>query len=85
MKRIWNWYYQKASIRIKLVISYLVLVLLPILGLGLYSYHISTENLLEQTRQSVKENVSLISYSLNNNIQRENDNIKYLSYNVRFR
>lgn len=85
MKQIWDWYYKRASIRTKLVIGYLVLVLLPVLGLGLYSYHISTANLLEQTRQSVEENVSLLSYSLNNNIQRENDNIKYLSYNARFR
>lgn len=85
MKKLWNWYYGKASIRKKLVISYLVLVLLPILGLGLYSYHISTRNLLEQTRQTIEGNISSIAYSLENNIQRENDNIKYLSYNVRFR
>lgn len=85
MKRMWNWYYGKASIRTKLVISYLLLVLLPILGLGVYSYHISTENLLEQTKQTIEANVSSISYSLNSNIQRENDNIKYLSYNSKFR
>lgn len=85
MTQIWNWYYRRASIRTKLVISYLILVLLPIFGLGFYSYHISTENLLEQTRQAVEENLSLISSSINDKIQRENDNIKYLSYNVRFR
>ena len=85
MKRMWNWYYGKASIHTKLVISYLVLVLLPILGLGLYSYHVSTQNLLKQTRQTIESNVSSISYSLNSNIQRENDNIKYLSYNTNFR
>ena len=85
MKRIWNWYYGKASIRKKLVLSYLFLVLLPILGLGVYSYHISTENLLHQTRQTIEANISSISYSLNSNIQRENDNIKYLSYNSKFR
>lgn len=85
MKRMWNWYCSKASIRTKLVISYLLLVLLPILGLGIYSYHISTVNLLEQTQQTIETNISSISYSLNNNIQRENDNIKYLSYNNKFR
>ena len=85
MKKIWNWYYGKASIRTKLVLSYLFLVLLPILGLGVYSYHISTENLLDQTKQTIEANISSMSYSLNSNIQRENDNIKYLSYNSKFR
>ena len=85
MKKIWNWYYGKASIRTKLVLSYLFLVFLPILGLGVYSYYISTENLLNQTRQTIEANISSISYSLNSNIQRENDNIKYLSYNSKFR
>lgn len=85
MKRIWNWYYGKASIRKKLVLSYLSLVLLPILGLGVYSYYISTENLMYQTRQTIESNISSISYGLNSNIKRENDNIKYLSYNSKFR
>ena len=31
MKKIWDWYYGKASIRKKLIISYLILVILPIL------------------------------------------------------
>ena len=75
MREIWNWYYGKASIRTKLVLSYLFLVLLPILGLGVYSYHISTENLLDQTKQTIEANISSMSYSLNSNIQRENDNI----------
>ena len=65
MREIWNWYYGKASIRTKLVLSYLFLVLLPILGLGVYSYHISTENLLDQTKQTIEANISSMSYSLN--------------------
>ena len=85
MKKIWNWYYGTATIRKKLVISYLVLVLFPILILGLYSYHISKKSLLEQTRSTVEGNLSSIADSMERNIQRENDNIKYLSYNVKFR
>ena len=38
MKKLWNWYYGGASIRKKLVISYLVLVLIPIFVLGIESY-----------------------------------------------
>lgn len=85
MKKMWNWYYGSATIRKKLVISYLVLVLLPILVLGMYSYRISRQALIEQTKNTMESNVSSIAYSLDNNIQRENDNIRYLSYNANFR
>lgn len=40
-EKIWDWYYGKASIRKKLIISYLILVILPILVLGMYSYYVS--------------------------------------------
>ena len=85
MKKIWNWYYGKASIRKKLIISYLILVMLPILVLGMYSYYVSKKNLIRQTKHTMESNVDAISYSLQNDIQRENDNIKYLSYNAKLR
>lgn len=69
----------------KIVISYLILVLFPIIVLGIYSYHISKTKLIDQTRHTMEGNVSSITYSLENNIRRENDNIKYLSYNARLR
>ena len=67
------------------MISYLILVLFPIIVLGIYSYHISKTKLIDQTRHTMEGNVSSITYSLENNIRRENDNIKYLSYNARLR
>lgn len=85
MKKFLKWYYGEASIRKKLVISYLILVLLPIVILGTYSYKIAKNNLIYQTTETVKNNVSAIGYSLNSDIQREYDNIKYLSYNSNFR
>ena len=85
MKRIVHWYYGKASIRKKLVISYLILVLIPVIVLGVYSYHNAIDNLIEQTRDAINSNVSIISYSLQVNIDREEDNLKYLSYNKDFR
>lgn len=85
MRKLWNWYYGGASIRKKLIISYLVLVLFPILVLGIYSYHVSRENLIRQTRSTMESNVSSIAYNLQSSIQRENDNIKYLSYNAKLR
>ncbi len=85
MKKLLRWYYGNASIRNKLILSYALLVAIPLLVLGIYSYQISRQNLLEQTEDTIKNNVSIIASSLNNNIQRENDNIKYLSYNTGFR
>lgn len=85
MKKLMKWYYGKASIRKKLVISYLILVLLPIIVLGLFSYHTATKNLLNQTKDAMAGNVSSITYNLKANLSREEDNVKYLSYNVSFR
>ena len=53
MKKIWDWYYGKASIRKKLIISYLILVILPILVLGMYSYYVSKKNLIRQTKHTI--------------------------------
>lgn len=85
MKKILLWYYGDATIRKKLVISYVILISIPILFLGCYSYHIAKKNLMEQTYQTMESNVDSINYNLQTNIQRENDNIEYLSYNGEFR
>ncbi|MDD2957653.1 MAG: histidine kinase [Lachnospiraceae bacterium] len=85
MKKLLEWYYGKASIRRKLVISYLILVLLPLVVLGSYSYHIARKNLLIQTKDTMKSNVDSIAYNMQTNVSREEDNLKYLSYNSSFR
>ena len=46
MKRLLKWYYGSASIRKKLVISYLLLITVPILVLGVYSYSVSKLSLI---------------------------------------
>lgn len=85
MKRIWNWYYGKASIHKKIMISCQILVFIPIIILGIYSYQVSRNNLLSQTRQTMESNVESMSYNMDNDISRENDNIKFWSYNSRLR
>lgn len=85
MRKIVDWYYGKARLRTKLVISYLILVSLPLVVLGVYSYHISKENLIEQTLDTISSNVASVTYTLQVNLERENDNLKYLSYNSDFR
>jgi two-component system sensor histidine kinase YesM len=85
MKKLIDWYYGKASIRFKIISSYLALIILPIAILGIYSFRLSRDNLMVQTQNTMESNVSSIVYNLNENIRRENDNIKYLSYNSSFR
>lgn len=85
MKKLVKWYYGNASIRSKLIYSYALLVSIPLLVLGIYSYRTSRENLLIQTRDTIQSNVSIMASGLNHNIKRENDNIRYLSYNTGFR
>lgn len=84
-KSLWQWYCGSASIRKKLVISYFVLVTIPILTLGFYSFSISRRNLMEQTEATMRNNVVQMTEELNATLKRENDNIKYLSYNSKFR
>ena len=85
MKRLLNWYYGSASIRKKLVISYLLLITVPILVLGVYSFSVSKRNMERQTEETIRNNVRLMASDLETSLKRENDNIKYLSYNVKFR
>lgn len=85
MKRIMKWYYGRASIRKKLVISYLLLVAVPILALGTYAYHNARRNLINQTKTTMRNNVETLKSDMESRLSRENDNIKYLSYNAKFR
>ena len=58
--RCWHWFMGKASIRRKLIISFAILVSIPIVILGVYSFHVSNRNLLEQTKKTVDNNLSLL-------------------------
>lgn len=80
-----TWYYGRASIKTKLVISYFLLVTIPILVLGGYSFSISRKNMEQQTLNTMENNVSLIASELEVSLERENANIRYLSYNTLFR
>ena len=57
MKRLLKWYYGSASIRKKLVISYLLLITVPILVLGVYSYSVSKRNMERQKEETIRNNV----------------------------
>lgn len=85
MLHFFKWYYESANLRKKLLISYFLLVLLPILFLGIYSYNSSKDSFLEQTELTMEDAATSMQASLDSIITREDDNIRYLTYNAYFR
>ncbi|MBQ9991175.1 MAG: histidine kinase [Lachnospiraceae bacterium] len=85
MKGIWKWFVKKASIKKKLIISYMALVLIPILILGCYSFYTANQNLLDQTDKTMSNNLERMVSELNSKFEREQDFTKYLAYNLEFR
>ena len=68
------------SIRKTLIRAIIFLTIVPILILGVYSYNVARNNLIEQTRIAMIGNVSVIAYGIENNAKRENDVVKFFSY-----
>ncbi len=73
------------SIRKTLIRSIILLNIIPIVILGVYSYTVAKNNLIEQTRIAMIGNVSVIAYGIENNAKRENDVVKFFSYEDKFR
>ena len=63
----------------------MILVLIPIIILGYYSFRISNGNLVEQTEKTMDNNLERVVSEMNSKIGRENDFMKYLAYNLEFR
>lgn len=85
MKRLLLWFRTNASIRKKLVISFSLLVCIPILVLGIFSFTQARSNILHQTSYTVKSNLARLSSELETRLQKEVDDTKYLAYNLNFR
>ena len=73
------------GIRGKLMGSFTVLLAIPILILGIYTYHLSKRNLEEQSVEVVENNLSGLVSELDARCAREDTYIKYLAYNLKFR
>ena len=62
-----------------------VLIVVPIIILGVFISYFAKNNLIRQTKLSMKGNVDVIATGLENNCKRENDVIKFFSYEEQFR
>lgn len=83
--KFWHWFTGKASIRKKLIISFAALVSIPIFILGVYSFHVSSRNLLEQTKKTVDNNLDTLVMEMEARFGRETDFTKFLAYHLSFR
>lgn len=83
--RFWHWFTGKASIRKKLIISFTVLVSIPITILGVYSFYVSNRNLLDQTKKTVDNNLGRLVMEMEAWFGRETDFTKFLAYHLSFR
>jgi signal transduction histidine kinase/DNA-binding response OmpR family regulator/HAMP domain-containing protein len=68
------------KIKTQLRMVFLVLIVIPIVILGLYSYILARNNLIAQTKVSIQGGVNVISNGLDNNAKRESDVLKFFSY-----
>ena len=73
------------SIRKTLIRIFSVLIIVPILMLGSYSYIVARNNLIEQTKIAMIGNVDVISHGIENAVKKENDVVKFFSYEDAFR
>lgn len=85
IKKMWNWFSGNISIRKKLVISFGILVSIPIIVLGVYAFFQSKKNLEIQTHITMDNNLSRLIMEMESRFQRETDFTKYLAYNLNFR
>ncbi len=74
-------YFNNLSFRKKLFISYIVVIIIPIIALGLFSYFKARSYLHEQLRMSMNETVSQISSNVESKLKRQDDFINFLSFN----
>ena len=85
MKALYKWFAYKLPIRSKLLISFSILVMVPILVLGIYSYQQSKENTERQIRSTMESNLTRLTSELDTRFQREASTVRFLAYNLTFR
>jgi len=73
------------SIKITLISVFATLIIIPILILGWYAYRVAKGNLIQQTKIAMQSNVDVISRGIESNVKRENDVVKFFSYEDAFR
>ena len=83
--RIFGRFKYANSIKKTLIRAFAMLIIIPILILGTYSYLVARNNLIQQTKIAMEGNVDVISHGIDSNVRKENDVVKFFSYEDAFR
>ncbi len=73
------------GIRQTLIRVFAALIVVPIIILGTYAYTVAKDNLIQQTEATMKGNANIIAHGIENNVKKENDVVKFFSYENDFR
>lgn len=79
-----NWpfrYFRDSKLRHKLVISYMILIIIPILSLGMYSYFSSKGYLQKQLLLGMNHTVSQTALNLDQKMEKIGDFMNFMAYN----
>ncbi|WP_274365169.1 cache domain-containing sensor histidine kinase [Paenibacillus thermotolerans] len=84
MRRLVDKLFNRLRFNQKLFLSYLTVIIIPILVLGMYAYRQSLEMLEFQERQAVARSVDTLSESMNSKLEQYNYTIQSMAYNRTF-
>lgn len=84
MKRVIYGLFNRLRFNQKLFLSYLIVIIIPILVLGAYAYNQSKEMLNLQALQGIDKNVNTVTESINNSVERYNHMIRSIVFNKIF-
>ncbi len=73
-------HFKQLKFRNKLIISYLVVIILPVTVLGVVSYNKSIETLNQQMTITLQNNLEQVSYGLANRMDKNNEFIRFTAF-----
>jgi len=84
MKRLIYGLFNRLRFNQKLFLSYLIVIIIPIMVLGIYAYNQSKEMLNLQGLQGIDKNVNTVTESINNSVERYNHMVRSIVFNKMF-
>lgn len=84
MKRLIYGLFNRLRFNQKLFLSYLIVIIIPIMVLGIYAYNQSKEMLNLQGLQGIDKNVNTVTESIDKSIERYNHMIRSIVFNKMF-
>ncbi|MCM3749787.1 histidine kinase [Paenibacillus pasadenensis] len=84
MRRLIDRMFNRMRFKQKLFLSYVVVVIVPILILGFYAYNQSKAMLEYQTLEGIDKNVATVTESIDNSLENYNHTLRSIVYNATF-